>query len=112
LISIRQQHLLPPEKNSATAADDLETLRHQLVHHAFALVTSLSEDIADAPLSERVMALTRLIDRLVKLDTHADSDYIEMMRLPFDIEETDDDDPAFTAESLAVHNTDSSESPA
>jgi hypothetical protein len=98
--AIRQQHpserqeppVLLPEKNSETAADDLDTLREHLVRHALTLVTSLSDAMADAPLSERVMALTRLIDRIVKLDDHNPEEYDEMIRVAYQEEDFLDDD--------------------
>ncbi len=99
--AIRQQHpaerqespVLLPEKNSETAAaDDLDTLRQHLVRQALTLVASLSDDMTDAPLSERVMALTRLIDRIVKLDEHNPEEYEELIRIAYEEEDFLDDD--------------------
>jgi hypothetical protein len=95
----REHATAPPEKNSdAAAADDLDALREHLVRHALMLVTSLSDDIADAPLSERVMALTRLVDRIVKLDEHNPIEYEEIIHIAHEEEDfldDDDDDPHF-----------------
>ncbi len=81
----REHGTLPPEKNIATAAaDDLEKLREHLLHQALTLVTSLSEDVAETPLPQRAIALTRLIDRIVKLDTHTGNDYEEVIHIAFE----------------------------
>jgi hypothetical protein len=91
--SERREHPAPPPlSNTSTAADDFDLLRQRLMQQAMSLATSLTDDAEVAPLHQRALALSRLIDRIVKLDTHADSDYIEMMPLPYDVEETDDED--------------------
>jgi hypothetical protein len=74
--SERQVSAVPlPEKNSSMAtANELETLRQRLTQQALNLAASLSDDMDEAPLSQRAMALTRLIDRILKLESHAPFD--------------------------------------
>jgi hypothetical protein len=68
------------------------------MQQALDLVASLPGEIEQAPLSERVMALTRLIDRIVKIDEHNPVEYDEIIRIAHEEEDfLDDDDPQFSS---------------
>jgi transposase-like protein len=91
----QEQAALLPHKNSSTAAaDNLEVLHTRLMEQTLALVSSLSTDADAAPFPQRAMALTRLIDRIVKLEAHVPSLDFEEVHIAFDkpTYEQDDDD--------------------
>jgi hypothetical protein len=59
---------------------DYNSLRQHLVREALTIAASLSQGVHNAPLNQRAIALSRLVDRIVKLDTlhpqPSDNNYI------------------------------------
>jgi hypothetical protein len=67
--------------DSGRAPDgDYDSLRQHLVREALTIAASLSHGLHNAPLNQRAIALSRLVDRIVKLDTlspqPSDNNYI------------------------------------
>jgi len=58
--------LSPEEKSSAAAIKELKDLRKLLMTHIFTLTASLSQD--DERVHHRSIAVSRLLDRVIKLD--------------------------------------------
>jgi transposase-like protein len=85
---------LPPPP--PIAADDLEALRdlqQEMLREAYNLVHSIEEAIDEAPLNQRVAALAQLIDRIMKLSVQLPRADDDDVKIAFDRESYEQDDP-------------------
>jgi transposase-like protein len=68
---LQKKNSLPPQKNTPLTQEqvtaELRQLRDQIMSHIFAITATLSED--DGHVNHRAIALTRLLDRVMKLNT-------------------------------------------
>jgi transposase-like protein len=88
--TLQQQKPDPPlQKEIPTFADDYDTLayiRSQIMIELVRLTTNFQDDTAFTTPKQRILTLTQLIDRLIKLDDHLE---------PYESDEDEDDGPPF-----------------
>ncbi len=98
-----------PEIEVPVFSEDYEAfqyLRQQLMRHMLAIAASLSEDLENATVAQRAIALSRLIDRFEKLDRYMPPSDEPFLRIEYvEYEPTEEEIEAYIAREAALRDT-------